>query len=219
MKGQREGLSESNILTTKRCQGRGLAPQGAQVPEAEPVPAAHPATPAPTPSPPLSAQASPECAISPELEAICLTDTEEDVLPSEEGFTNAPKKTFTGLKLHRHRLQLTGRPQIHCAADSVHFSTLSSLVFTFMLLQDLVEDSDGGFVSATLQCCVCANAGTLAGKYHVNKKTMKSTGSILYHFHTNHQDWWATAEAADNSVAPHQKNTGTGKPIEVSINS
>lgn len=34
-----------------------------------------------------------------------------------------------------------------------------------MLLKDLVEDSDGGFVSATLALCICANAGTLAGTY------------------------------------------------------
>lgn len=80
-----------------------------------------------------------------------------------------------------------------------------------------MEDLDGGFMSVTLQCCICANVGTLAGTYRVNKKTMKSTGSILYHFRTNHHNWWAEAEAADNGAALRQKNPVTGRPIEVSI--
>ena len=104
MRGRKEGLSESNILTTKRRQGRGLAPLGTQVSEAEHVvPAAHlEASPVPTPSPTPSAQPSPEPTVSPELETIHLTDTEEEVLLSTGGSSTAPKKTFTGHKLHPH---------------------------------------------------------------------------------------------------------------------
>jgi hypothetical protein len=151
-----------------------------------------------------------------ELEMIHLTDTDEDVPLTLRGSTTDPTKTFTGSKVHQHHLKLPGRPLNDCAGDSAHFSGSTSLVFNFMLLRDLVEGPDGTFVSATLQCCICAEAGTQAGTYCVNKKTMKSTGSILYHFWNNHHDWWVETEEMDYSILPHQKKPFLAKPVGVS---
>ena len=170
-----------------------------------------PNPPSPSPEPELAEPCTPQ-----ELETIPLTDTDEDVPLSLEASTDVPKKTFKGRKLHPHRLALPGRPKQCCVADSIHFSASTSLVFTYLLLEDLVE-ADGAFVSVTLQCCLCTSNGIPGGTYHINQKTKKSTGSILSHFCNNHGDWWAEVEHIDNSGMLQLKKP-TVKPVEVSSN-
>lgn len=212
MRERSEGLSETNILTTKRRQGGRSATEKVPAPSATLVPRPSPPPPTPPQAPVPAELPTPE----PETIQLAASDTDEDgPLPSHN--SNASTKTFTGRKLYQHRLELPDRPLNDCAADSVHFSASASLVFTYMLLRDVVEGPDGNLMSGTLQCCICADKGTREGTYHVKDKTKKSTGSILYHFRHHHGAWWTKVEDMDNGVVPRPKKSATGKPVDVSI--
>ena len=54
--------------------------------------------------------------------------------------------------------------------------------------------------------------------YSVSRRLKLRTPGSLNSDPYDH-NWWARAELADNSAVPHQKNSVTGKPIEVSVTS
>jgi len=85
-----------------------------------------------------------------------------------------------------------------------------------VLLRDLVEGPDHEFVSATLQCCICACEGTVGGTYRINKKSMKSTGNLRGHFSGNHGEWWAEVERLENCANPQPPKPAVEKPVDVS---
>ena len=94
---------------------------------------------------------------------------------------------------------IKGHPIENCAADNWHFLRSLSLVYHFMVIKSISEDTDIQLLEARLQCVLCHAAGMDVGRWRV--KRGGSTGWFLIHFSMHHTQWWAEIMAEDKKGA------------------
>jgi hypothetical protein len=195
-----EGLSTTNILSTKRCGTRKTGNGNTRDPQT-PAVSTEPANLPPSPPSPTPVRETPEPPAPNKSFHFTDSDEETSTLAPEQPTVTA-EKMFAGHKTYPHRLDLDGRPAEGCVADSHHFSGSASLVFTFMVLHSMREGPDGRLESAQLQCCLCAQGGGKKGVYSLTAATKTSTGTMLTHFRTKHEEWWTAKEKLDEQALP-----------------
>ena len=109
--------------------------------------------------------------------------------PTEPALSLDPELSYS------HRKSLSSRASLSNAADNFHFSKRRALVFNFVDVFDIVEDSLGKLKSCTLRCGICRRGN--GWRWIPGGKTKGSTSNMIGHMKDKHPLLWNNALRAD----------------------